>query len=91
MNAIRVKRKKIKYNELGKRTQYLIGGDNMMVEIIESNNSFTLNLKLEQWLTNHKDYHKIVDIKFSSFFNSQENKEVWSALIIFKSKYKRKD
>ena len=34
----------------------------MMVEIIESNNSFTLNLKLEQWITNHKDYHKIVDI-----------------------------
>ena len=63
----------------------------MMVEIIESNNSFTLNLKLEQWITNHKDYHKIVDIKFSSFFNNQKNKEVWSALIIFKSKYRRSE
>ena len=63
----------------------------MMVEIIESNNSFTLNLKLEHWLLEHKEYHEVVDIKFSSFFNNQENKEVWSALIIFKSKYRRSE
>ena len=63
----------------------------MMVELIECNNSFTLNLKLDHWILDHKEDYKVIDIKFSSFFNTQENKEVWSALIMYKKKYKRSE
>lgn len=63
----------------------------MMVELIECNNSFTLNVKLENWILDHKEDYKVVDIKFSSFFNSNTNQEVWSVLIMFKKKYKRSE
>ena len=63
----------------------------MMVELIECNNSFTLNVKLENWILDHKEDYKVVDIKFSSFFNSNTNQEVWSVLIILKKKYKRSE
>lgn len=63
----------------------------MMVELIECNNSFTLNVKLENWILDHKEDYKVVDIKFSSFFNSNINQEVWSVLIIYKKKYKRSE
>lgn len=63
----------------------------MMVELIECNNSFTLNVKLENWIIDHKEDYKIIDIKYSSFFNSKTNDEVWSVLIMFKKKYKRSE
>ena len=63
----------------------------MMVELIECNNSFTLNVKLENWIIDHKEDYKIIDIKYSSFFNAKTNDEVWSVLIMFKKKYKRKN
>ena len=63
----------------------------MMVELIECNNSFTLNVKLENWIIDHKEDYKIIDIKYSSFFNAKTNDEVWSVLIMFKKKYKRSE
>lgn len=63
----------------------------MMVELIECNNSFTLNVKLENWIIDHKEDYKIIDIKYSSFFNTKTNDEVWSVLIMFKKKYKRSE
>ena len=63
----------------------------MMVELIECNNSFTLNVKLENWIIEHKEDYKIIDIKYSSFFNAKTNDEVWSVLIMFKKKYKRSE
>lgn len=63
----------------------------MMVELIECNNSFTLNVKLENWIIDHKEDYKIIDIKYSSFFNTKTNDEVWSVLILFKKKYKRSE
>ena len=62
----------------------------MMVELIECNNSFTLNVKLENWIIDHKEDYKIIDIKYSSFFNTKTNDEVWSVLILFKKKYTKK-